>query len=99
MTDADRPSTSPPFTRRGDWLFDLRMALKKIQPSVFQRLARRRHQPWDESESELHIAADAILQHLELCGWIISRKPPLQPHRAPAPDAGLGLRREEEASG
>lgn len=97
MDDDDRPSVSPPFTRRADWLLDIRMALSKIEPAIFRDLAKRRHPPWGERESDLHIAAEAILGHLELCGWIISRKPPVRAHSAPTPDAGLG--REEETPG
>lgn len=96
--DDDRPSVSPPFTRRADWLFDIRMALSKIEPAIFRDLAKRRHPPWGENETtEMLVAASTILEQLELCGWIISRAPPLEPHRAPALDAGL--RREDEPPG
>lgn len=94
----DRPSASPPFTRRADWLSDIRMALSKVPPATFRDLAKRRLPPWGENETtESRIAAQIILEHLELTGWLIARKPPRPPHRAPAPDAGLGLSRKEEA--
>ena len=96
MTDDDL--AGPPLTRRVDWLFDIRMALSKIEPAIFRDLAKRRHPPWGENETtEMLVAASTILEQLELCGWIISRKPPLRAHSAPTPGAGLG--REDEAPG
>ena len=65
---------------RDDLLFDLQMALGKIPPATSRDLAKRQL-PGDELAEK--IAAERILEHLELCGWRIEHKPvpPLSPRR------------------
>jgi hypothetical protein len=57
---------------RQEFLFDLRMALRKVPPGVLRDMGKRRL-PGDELSQQ--IAAEAILEHLRLCRWEITRPP------------------------
>jgi hypothetical protein len=57
---------------RDDLLFDLQLALRKISPGTTRDLATCRR-PGDELAER--IAAERILEHLELCGWRMEHKP------------------------
>ena len=53
-------------------LFDLCMALRKVPPGILRDLGKRRYPPDELAEK---IVAEAILDHLELCGWRLEHRP------------------------
>ena len=59
-------------TPADDLLFDLCLALRKLAPATLRDLATRRRPGDDLAEK---IAAERILEHLELCGWRFEHKP------------------------
>ena len=60
-------------------LFDLCMALRKVPPGILRDLGKRRLPPNGFAEK---IVAEAILEHLQLCGWRFEHK--AKPVVAPA---------------
>jgi hypothetical protein len=59
------------MTDRTEILFDLCMALRKVPAGTLRELGKRRL-PGDELAEK--IVAEAILAHLELCGWRLERE-------------------------
>ena len=59
------------MTDRDDILLDLCMALRKVPPGTLRDLGKRRL-PVDELAEK--IVAEAILEHLQLCGWRLEHK-------------------------
>ena len=61
-------------------LFDLCMALRKVPPGILRELGKRRFSPDDLPEK---IVAEAIVEHLQLCGWRLTHhaKPTVRPAR------------------
>ena len=53
-------------------LFDLCMALRKVPRGILRELGKRRFPPDDLPEK---IVAEAIVEHLELCGWRLEHQP------------------------
>ena len=51
-------------------LFDLCMALRKVPRGILRDLAKRRLPTDDLAEM---IVAEAIVEHLQLCGWGLER--------------------------
>ena len=43
----------------------------------------RRETGWGPAIDEFRIVAQAIVRHLELCGFRLERKPPAEGHRTP----------------
>ena len=72
-------------------LFDLCMALRKVPPGILRDLGKRRLPPNGFAEK---IVAEAILEHLQLCGWCLDRKarPTVAPARKSGVDAARTLR-------
>ena len=66
------------MTDRDGILFDLCMALRKVPPSILRDLGKRRFPPDDLPQK---IVAEAILEHLQLCGWCLEHtaKPMVTP--------------------
>ena len=64
-----------PGSREG-LLFDLVFALKHHVPSgILRALGTRRYlRPGQPEDLEEKITAEAILEHLELCGWEIRKR-------------------------
>ena len=60
------------MTDRDDILFDLCMALRKVPHSILRDLGKRRLPINGMAEK---IVAEAILDHLELCGWRLEHRP------------------------
>ena len=52
-------------------LFDLRMALSKVPRGILCDLGKRRLPVGGMAEK---IVAEAIVEHLQLCGWRLERK-------------------------
>ena len=48
----------------------------------FQKLRLRGVKPMDEMQRK--IAAEQITEHLRLCGWQMTKKPPLKPEYHPS---------------
>ena len=63
-------------------LFDLCMALRKVPRGILRDLGKRRFPPDDLPEK---IVAEAIVEHLELCGWSLEQID--VDHRIPPPAA------------
>jgi hypothetical protein len=59
-------------TDRDGILFDLCMALRKVPRGTLADLVKRRL-PGDELAEK--IVAEAILNHLHLCGWTMEHRP------------------------
>lgn len=58
-------------------LFDLVFALKHhIPPGILRALGTRRYlRPGQPEDLEEKIAAQAILEHLDRCGWQVTKRP------------------------
>ncbi len=59
------------MTDRDHILFDLCMALRKVPRGILRDLGKRRLPPNGFAEK---IVAEAILEHLQLCGWRLEHK-------------------------
>ena len=59
------------MTARENIVFDICMALRKVPPGILRDLGKRRL-PCDELAEK--IVAEAIVAHLELCGWRLTHK-------------------------
>ena len=68
------------MTDRDPLLFDLCMALRKVPPGILRDLGKRRLPGDDLAERTV---AEAIVKHLELCGWRLTHhaKPAVTPAR------------------
>ena len=62
----------PAGSEREELLFTLRMALRRVPGGTLRDLGKRRL-PSDELAEK--IVAEAIVGHLELCGWRLEHKP------------------------
>ena len=60
------------MTDRDHILFALRMALRKVPRGILRDLGKRRF-PSDELAEK--IVAEAIVEHLQLCGWRLEHHP------------------------
>jgi hypothetical protein len=83
-----------PGSREG-LLFDLAFALRHHVPrGVLKKIGTERHVRPDQIESlDEKIAAEAILEHLALCGWEITKRPDAGSKCGTTP-GGPGGRRE-----
>ena len=67
-------------------LFDLAFALRhRVPRGVLKKIGTERHvRPGQVEGPDEKITAEAILEHLALCGWEITKRPGVVPHFEPA---------------
>ena len=59
------------MTDRDRLLFDLCIGLRKVPPGILRNLGKRRLPVEGMAEK---IVAEALLEHLQLCGWRLEHK-------------------------
>ena len=62
---------------RDGFLFDVAHVLRhKVPPAVLREIARRGGGARGEADAAARFVAEAVLEHLLLCGWRLEHPPP-----------------------